>query len=206
MISDLKFDIKILTYLTQKIKTSYKYPKVKKVMNDLIDTSIKNFKLLVKNIDDTIAEFTGYLDLLKNGNQLMRDNNTSRLYSYGPAYSTILKMIYNINDKIDKIQYEQYMTFFASFTDIYFLRRFLDKDYITNAIVYTGAFHSNTYVDVLVKNFDFRVTHIANSDVKNMAKLTAEIKKRQFMEVQELILPKYLEQCSDMNGFPKEFE
>lgn len=32
------------------------------------------------------------------------------------------------------------------FVDIYFLRRFLDKDYITNGLSYTGSTHSLMYV------------------------------------------------------------
>ena len=115
-------------------------------------------------------------------------------------------MLTKVINQVDKITDEGFVEFFARFTDIYFLRRFLDKDYITNAIVYSGALHSNTYVSVLVKDFDFKITHTANSKNKSASYLTTQAKKRSLMEVQELILPEYLTQCSDLQGFPEGFQ
>ena len=106
---------------------------------------------------------------------------------------------------VENIIEEKFIEFFARFTDIYFLRRFLDKEYITNAIVYSGALHSSTYVSVLVKKFAFRVTHASYSKITDMTKLTNKIRKLPLMEMQELILPPKFIQCSDMTGFPTKF-
>ena len=65
-------------------------------------------------------------------------------------------MIIDVIDRTEKIFDEQFVEFFGRFTDIFFLRRFLDKEYITNAIVYAGALHINTYIDILIKEFDFK--------------------------------------------------
>ena len=199
-------DPKVLEYLTKKIKVAYKYPAVKKIMNELIDLSIKNFKLTITEIDQAIIAFNKYADVLSQGDKLIRDKNTTYIYTYGPSQYTIREMIVDIVNKVEKIAEEKFTEFFARFTDIYFLRRFLDKDYITNAIVYSGALHSNTYISVLIKNFNFKITHISYSKNKDIAKLNAEIKKRPLMEIQELILPAHLVQCSNMDDFPDEFQ
>lgn len=199
-------DIQALEYLTNKIKTSYKYNDVKKVMLLLINNTIDNFQSVINEIDKTIVEFNGYANSIYNSrNRLVRDENTSYLYSYGLSSNTIRQMITNIFNKVETLLDEKFIEFFARFTDIYFLRRFLDKDYINNALTYTGALHSNTYVYILVKYFNFKVTHTSYSKISDMNKLTNEIKKRSLMEVQELILPEYFNQCSNMSHFPEEF-
>ena len=51
---------------------------------------------------------------------------------------------------------------YSLITDVYFLRRILDKDYITTILSYTGSAHSANIIYILVKYFDFTVTHIAD--------------------------------------------
>ncbi|AAV50966.1 hypothetical protein [Acanthamoeba castellanii mimivirus] len=200
-------DIQTIEYLARKIKSTYKYQDVKKIMNMLLQQSIDNFKSTIKNIDESIKIFTNYAkQISESTDKLVRDPNTSYVYVYGLSPYTIRNMIVDIANRVDKIMDEQLIEFFARFTDIFFLRRFLDKDYITNGIIYTGALHSNTYINVLVKYFDFKVTHFSYSKISNPQLLTSEIKKRSLMEIQELILPNSFGQCSDMNSFPKEFQ
>lgn len=202
-----KIDKEAIEYLANKIKKSYNHIDVKKAMHGLIDNTIRNFNLAIREINDAIERFISYENMISNsGSKLIRDENTSYVYSYGLSSYTIRDMIVDILNSAENLVDERFVEFFARFTDVYFLRRFLDKNYITNAIVYSGALHSNTYVYFLLKNFNFKVTHASYSKFTNMNKLTNEIKKRSLMEVQELILPEVLNQCSNMNGFPKEFE
>jgi len=199
-------DMQALEYLTNKIKNIYNHNDVKKVMNMLIKNSIKNFQLTIRELNDAIKEFTGYADTIQRSyNKLVRDENTSYLYTYGISSSTIRQMITNITNKVESLIDERFVEFFARFTDIYFLRRFLDKDYITNAIVYSGALHSNTYIHILVNYFDFKITNASYSSIKDMDKLTNAIKNKSVMEIQPLILPERLVQCSNMDDFPQEF-
>lgn len=199
-------DVQALEYLASKMKTSYSNDYVKKIMNMLIDTTIENFEQTIKDIDDATTEFSEYANNIYGAsNKLVKDENTSYLYSYGLSANTIRQMIVNITNKVEILIDEKFIEFFARFTDIYFLRRFLDKKYITNAITYTGALHSNTYVYVLVKFFNFKITHASYSKITDMTKLTAEVKKRSLMEIQELILPDVFHQCSDMKQFPADF-
>lgn len=48
---------------------------------------------------------------------------------------------------------------FIIITDLFFIRRFLDKDYITNGILYTGMAHMNNILYLLVKYFDFNLSN-----------------------------------------------
>lgn len=198
-------DIEALEYLANKIKNLYKYPEVKNVMNDLLDLSINNFQNTIKDIDSAIDDFNSYADKLSVGDKLTKDPNTSYVFTYGLSSYTLREMIVDIYNRVEKLLDENFVEFFARFTDIYFLRRFLDKDYITNAIVYSGALHSNTYISILVKHFDFKVTNFSYAKITNLTKLNNEVFKRPLMEIQELFLPEYLDQCSNMQGFPEEF-
>ena len=54
---------------------------------------------------------------------------------------------------------ESYHIVVSKITDIYFIRRFLDKDYIKNGIVYAGVSHCLFYIFVLVKYFGFEIVN-----------------------------------------------
>ena len=89
--------------------------------------------------------------------------------------------------------------------DLFFLRRFLDKDYVTNGIVYTGALHSSTYVYTLIKYFGFKITHWSYLKVtpEELYKLVEKMNNPD--DISEYIYPPKLYQCSDMTKFPKLF-
>ncbi|XWV26914.1 hypothetical protein QJ857_gp0136 [Tupanvirus soda lake] len=199
-------DTQAIEYLANKIKKLYNHNDVKNAMLELIDLTIDNFNLAINEINDATRRFINYSNVVQNtGNKLVKDDNTTYKYAYGLTSYTIREMIIDIVNTVERLLDERFIEFFARFTDIYFLRRFLDKDYITNGIVYSGALHSNTYIYFLVKFFNFRITHASYSKIKDFNKLTNEIKKRSLMTIQELILPETLVQCSNLDSFPEEF-
>ncbi len=55
--------------------------------------------------------------------------------------------------------YIKYMSTTSQIMDLYFLRRFLDKSYVTNGIIYTGAYHTMDIIYILINKFDFKLTH-----------------------------------------------
>ena len=63
------------------------------------------------------------------------------------------------------------------FTDIYFLRRFLDKNNIQNAITYCGRQHALNYIYFLVKYFDFTIIKLYNSNGLTIDDIMDKIKK-----------------------------
>ena len=103
--------------------------------------------------------------------------------------------------KIDKYSFKTY----SYIIDIYFLRRFLDKDYITTGIVYMGVYHIVFYCYMLVKYFDFKITTISND--KNINKITTMIENNSFTDdIVDELLKQHDIQCSDLSNFPKKFE
>lgn len=198
-------DTDSIEYLANKIKNSYNHLQVKNAMRELINITINNFKKASKFVDSAIDRFQTHIKKLSN-RTLTRDDNSNSIYNYGPSSQTVNLITTDVVNTIEILINEMYVEYFARFTDIYFLRRFLDKDYITNAVVYSGAKHSNTYVYTLVKYFDFKVTHASYSKIKNLNQLNDEIKKRSLETTQELIYPIIFGQCSNLTNFPLDFK
>lgn len=107
---------------------------------------------------------------------------------------TSKELYYDINTILTPLS-----KFYAYLTDVFMLRRFLDKDYITNAIVYSGAFHSENYIDILVNRFGFTITHVANKD-ESVDEIEKAVKEGKAFEIF-----KTMEQCSDLTSFPTHF-
>jgi len=60
------------------------------------------------------------------------------------------------------------LLFTTSFiTDLYLLRRILDKKYIIRSIVYSGNAHTYHLKYILIKYFNFKLTHINNDKTDN---------------------------------------
>lgn len=117
----------------------------------------------------------------------------------------------HITALIDSLEQKRYPTglatimsiifyeFFVKITDIFFFRRILDKDYITNIIAYTGWLHSDNYMQVLVRDYGFKITHIT---VSNMSVDRANV------IAQTTGFGSLLDefgQCVDMSKFPERF-
>ena len=102
--------------------------------------------------------------------------------------------------------YHDFMNLFTMIMDLYFLRRFLDKDYISNGVIYTGIAHTGNYFYFLIKYFGFKITH--SSYLKEDPRKAEAIVKKSTdpREIDYLIYPPELQQCSDMSSFPKNFQ
>lgn len=119
----------------------------------------------------------------------------------------------NISDKIfnDILPiFEKYRSvivdIYIFIMDLYFIRRFLDKDYVTNGVVYTGAYHSSNYIKFLLKHFDFKITHAFFSETKDLNKLNEQIVSMDDTEkILGMFYPSKLYQCINVEHFPKNF-
>lgn len=180
----------ILKYLINKIRNSYKHDKIKLVITKYLDKNINNCEKIIDDINVSINKFKKYAKIV----------NNSEI-----DILLIKKIVKKTTDKISYLFTNNFIEFFARFTDLYFIRRFLDKDYITNAIVYTGALHSNMYIHILLNDFDFKITHISWNKLNNIDKLNKKIKKKTLSEIEELIVPDNTNQCSSMSSFPDNF-
>lgn len=126
-------------------------------------------------------------------------------YFYGYDYYAMLKINNSLKLKFQYIK-DYLITVFAHITDLYFLRRLLDKNYIENAIVYTGMYHTQNYVKILIKNFNFIMTHASYSkyDIEKINKMIKNGEDDNF-GIETLIYPQTLKQCGNMHKFPKNF-
>lgn len=84
--------------------------------------------------------------------------------------------------------------------DSYFLRRLLDKDYIKNSIVYTGASHNTDYLHFLVKNYDYKIVEYGTINDISSNELEKLIKKTDsWMDIYKYVDSN--KQCIKINKF-----
>lgn len=199
------FEPQIIERIVKKIRQSYNHPDIKDILVKYFDQFVDDLNDLSKKIEITISSFVNYYELIKNSSGKLSVDKYNR-YGYGMDPITQRNIIIDIVNRCELL-YSKFVKIFAKITDIYFLRRFLDKNYITNAIVYSGASHSETYIKILVANFNFKITHCAFSTILDMEGLNKEIKKsvNDNKDITFLINPPYLYQCSDITNFPDKF-
>ena len=209
---DIFNGIKISTKITSlkeliKIYSRYNDKQVEKnnkiIINLFLDRANKLISMIKENYDLLILhekecnehrDNNGYL-------KLMKDNNGE--YSYFFNDTEHLNKIKSNQDKITEFSMKTY----ALIMDIYFLRRFCDKDYVTNGVFYGGAAHGILYINFLINKYDFKITHASYSlyDLDKMNKLL----KDKFYDEQksnELFDPPVLIQCSNVASFPEKFK
>ena len=183
---------------------------IKKIRHNYKNKEIKNtiLKIYQKNV----------INLLDNILILIEDSikyikNTPKLFdkyiTLNNSYE-LNKIIYINISMIDDL----IMNLFSNLTDIYLIRRLLDKDYINNCIIYTGAYHMIDIAYMLIKYFNFKITHIAKSDKTiddgNIDNINMIIKKKDITNYDDKeFLSKYLYdyyQCSNLINFPDNLE
>jgi len=196
----------LIDHYINKITSKYENNTIASVINDKLNTLIKPY---FNNIFKLLKNASNVIDQIEKNNistlHLKFDNIYGiKTYTYGHLSSTTT-MTSNLNNIIDEIDHNS-LLLFSRYVDVFFLRRFLDKKYITNAITYTGSSHSITYIITLLQDFDFKITHCAYSKINNINKLNKKIKKAKHKyEVEKLLYPPILTQCSDLKKFPMNF-
>lgn len=219
---NLKHDVRGLEYLNKlnktdidkqnkkmlfKIRNKYENESVKKIMNNIIDTDIKSIQeKFINKLDQILDEISSDIDMIdrigNHNNVLMPLSNG--IYNYGYSLKSRIEFAIRYSKYISTIYDEQKVA--AMFMDLYKLRRFLDKDYITNTISYAGAYHSNNYVRLLIKYFGFKITHYSYLNADSIESAHKIIKESGDLEDLDCILyPKIFTQCSDLTSFPELF-
>lgn len=188
-----------IKYLINKMLKKYNYSEIRSKINEYVD------QFLIPYLDKTINrynELTNILTIIKN----VDSENSSE--------KDKIELVYNIQNNLNTTFYNYIIPSFAFITDIYFIRRFLDKDYITNGIVYAGVLHISNYIYILVNLFDFKITNMSKNYTNNINEkinnlfLTEKDKNivSQIDNIIEIIKPHKDEmQCSDFTNFPKNF-
>ena len=188
-----------------KIRKKYNYPYIKISINKDLDYLTDKLKKFIPELEASINRFTKIIDKIqeKYGKASFTDG---KFVGYGIKPNIVRSLIDEMCDLSIK-NADDMTLIFAGITDLFMLRRFLDKDYITNAIVYTGEAHSSKYIRFLISNFGFKITHISHSSISDMKKLNDTIKNRVDKnlddQIDDLLLSPYLSQCSDISSFSK---
>ena len=188
--SDVKFISKIFNKYNDEV--------IHNKIVDILDLYFNNkiYNLLVDNIEEVIEYIYENYDLI-----------TNKYLSFD------LKL--NIKIEIEKrISFIQKNFFYLfELTDIYLIKRFLDKKYIKKSIVYTGMAHLSSITYFLVKYFDFKITHVYHLDetIKNINNLEKIIKDTNFnyININDLLINKNkndeINQCINLLNFPNNF-
>ena len=200
-------------YLINKMYHKYNHDEIRLYVQREFGVILKNLNELIVNSEKAISEFMNISKTVEDANNnlendLYQDPNTGH-YNYGLPFT----VMYDMSEKVYLTLIEisnALLWYFTKFMDVYFIRRFMDKDYITNGIAYTGAAHSLVYINRLCKIFDFKITHFHYSKISNLEELNDVIKKKETNDLAgELGLyfyPPILSQCSDITNFPNNFE
>jgi hypothetical protein len=181
-------------YYIKKIREKTKNKEVSKILNKYLDKFLMNVinceKLFVKYSKDIEQIYLEYYKMDK----MNIENINNRIIL------PLSKIIMEIREYLD-YQIDIPM-------DCYFLRRFLDKDYITNGVIYCGMAHSADIVNILLNDFNFKITH--NTGIINIDELNKKIRTKKYSEqdIHNLLIAndKYMYQCSDLTKFPTYFE
>lgn len=200
-----EFDPSIVSNFINKMKNRYTNPDVKTKINKIFNKLIVDFKKLSVYIGKSIEKIITYDKIfLEADTKLIRDDEyDKKIMNNGLSPYRLRLIVTDIANICEKISLD-ITDIFADLTDIYFMRRFLDKKYITNAVVYAGFAHIDNYIRILLTDFDFKLTHMAYSPITDVRKLEAEFRKRikagNFLT--DLIRGTRLVQCSDLTSFP----
>ena len=178
-----------------KIKTKYDHPDIKKKINLIYN------EIIIENIKETIKMNNKFI---KNLEKSIKDFDKFEMFSkdYMDEQSKLFIEINLIKNNIEEI--------LLTTTDLNFLRRFLDKDYIKNTIIYTGLMHLSDITYLLTKYFNFKITNIYYHNTNKEIKQVNETKNfeylnkydKYFMNLDENFNPI---QCSNLFDFPVNF-
>lgn len=201
-------DVLYVSYLLNKMFNKYNHPDIQKKLSTYRKSIIEHMNSLVADCENMI-KFCDDTNKLMNDIPYYAKRKTEILdnqytYGYGPTHNEMTD-IFNLLDTRSNTIFDKFIIYFMEFIDVYFLRRFLDKDYVTNAIVYTGSWHSCVYIDILTKKFDFKITHASYSSIDDMNELNKKVLEHAPLELSEFFYPPIRSQCSDMTHFPENF-
>lgn len=199
-------DFNKVKYFIDKLKHKYKHSETKKQLSIIIDRIKKYFKKIIKILEKIKLLFDENREILL----IDRNKLNARHNDYGTKPTDFIKFTYKLKKQYYKLQ--KYILFgYALIVDLFFLRRFIDKDNITNAVVYSGSMHSHLYIYMLCKYYGFTMTHVAYINNKYKKEKLADYYRDMtlydiYVDTINIFYRDTLVQCSDLSHFPPNFE
>lgn len=190
-------DESYISYYYWKLNNTYKNKDVSKKIISLINNEVER----LKNI---LVEYENILEKLK-------EFNFMNQLLYLRKKSQVEEFI-DIGCKLIELSYDVIIITSSLCFEFHFIRRVLDKDYITNALFYAGILHSSNIPYLLIKYFNFKITHLNyNFTNLNLNEINNEFKNtKNFNNDLGYIFYPYLNrdkhrQCVIMEDFPDNF-
>jgi hypothetical protein len=208
LFNNKKSDNNKLNNILDKIINKYKHAQSKTKLAHILDIVKKYFNHLFNTIDKIKELINNSINfILKSSNKLILQHyDNMKRYSYGHNINSFIEFYYKLLMYNNELEILCAMCF-ALLVDMFFLRRFVDKNDITNGVIYTGIAHSVNYIYNLVKYFDFDITHISYSSMKDLSEVKTYIKNHKYdHNIEELFFPPNLVQCCNLSKFPLYFE
>lgn len=207
--SGFKANIHRRTKLFNKYLNKYTHDLVKKNINTLLTEMRMRIGGLSTYLKESIEVTNYYLAEFKKLDGRMNFDITELEHTlYTAPNSFIDKMASDLLFRHNKISSE-FLHILSAMMDIFMIRRFTDKDYITNAVYYSGAAHSCNVVYWLVKNFGFKITHTGNTDLRNKSEVeifNGKVMNHNFPEMlMPILMPNRLNQSTDMTSMPDNY-
>lgn len=147
-----------------KILKRYDDKQTKQIMNQLFKKYfIDGITDILKKISEVINTINVYLTLEENSEnnhgKICNIFNKINYYTFNGTLcqDDFIDFKCDIEKKIIKIKLSLEIVF-AQLQDIYFIRKFIDKSYIEESIIYSGFTHSIFYIYILIKYFNFSIT------------------------------------------------
>lgn len=224
------FDLLFKNIGTQEdnIKTLFKHIKnIEKTLGKLYSNYMRMYENKLKIYEKTDGQIYYLNKVVRNYENVNLKKNINTFLSehfiniYGKLNSSTINIRnylndYNMshNDNIKKnlqILYDSSVDIYSLFVDVYLLRRILDKNYVTNCIVYSGSQHSANYMYFLLKYCDFKLINIQKSIEHDQNKLIDSIKNADFafniyklLYLQQKKYTQCIEKYAQYTPFPRE--
>lgn len=168
-----------------------------RVKNKIIRDSIRKIiKIILKGIIEVRTNFYVKFSEIKkeydNNVILQNESNNTKLFN---------DFRYAFIDYSDNL-----IKFFSIITDLYTIRRILDKDYLNNIVCYTGDFHTKNLVSILINFFNFEMVNYFNQlDFYDKKEMKYVKKKSYFNNIftKKYNFPGHIEQCINLSKFKK---
>ena len=178
----------------KKLLEKYNSSENKKIINNYIqNTFIKKINKILLLINKKEIKMKQYLDIVN------KPYNFLSKKGYGNDYKIMKKLTNKMNIFADTLVLS-WLDILVYLTDIYFIRRFIDKEYIKKAYFYGGAFHNIHIILILIKYFDFQIinANYINNNIKDVNKIIKENKSDNPYDLIEIFYPPVLNQCTEL--------
>lgn len=159
-------ELRSILTLIDKICNQYIHPDLKKALESWIEKAVRYLKMAY----DACTNLKAFLEEIrlacdKVGTELFLDRDSRNGYVTEVPQIIVANLCVKIHEHLEVMYYCGRELYPSLMMEIYVLRRLLDQDEIKHALIYTGDYHSLSLLAILIKTFDFRITHLAHSNL-----------------------------------------